>query len=210
MQARNFPHALKKMMDALHVNQQQFADAVDISQSMVTKLLKGEPARHTTYSKVFKYAQRMDKNDGVPTGESCFRSLRDAFYKDIDEQYGWVDESSSGLGSSRHTNADRLVQSLFRNISDPVCFALFAIGAAADKNDNICNLLMSLAESCRDAEPSVGSLFPSGYFSQSLQKPSKGRVLLGGSMGEIALARNLVSDGDSEDQIEADRDEPTS
>lgn len=196
MAARNFPDALKQAMAGLEMTQQQFADAVRISQSMVTKLLQGRRGRDRTYVKILAYFRKAHLNVNVETGRKRLGAmLRDALYKDMDETLGWVDdEPSGGSGARERTDADRLLSSLFCNIPDPVIFALVAVGLAADRNAAPFNALLAQAEACRSADPQVGAQFPEGYFSQSLRRP-KENVFLGGTLGEIAntLARRRES-----------------
>jgi transcriptional regulator with XRE-family HTH domain len=182
MHCTNFAYALSHLLHELDFTQREFAEKIGVSQSMITKLMKGEPGKLETYQKVFGWFRDDFKEDHGQPERRLGIALLEAYLKDTISALELLDDEFDRLGlvPTLRTESDNSIQNMFGQFSPVVLLALYTIGIHS-KSDKGHNVLMGLAELM-----SEGTSPPTGFFSQHVRKPDTPRAV-GGSMGELML-----------------------
>ncbi len=189
---RKFPQALHSLICQLGFSQQQFAEELGISDSLVTKLLKGERAHENSYVKIFRYCRTEMPQTQEFSREQAVMNLWDAYAKDMMAQFEIFTETNTNTIIQEVMRAQKIIGELFRGMGPQLIFALYSIAQASLRNEAFHNLLMSLAQCSLDLHPS--HTIPKNYFQNSVVKHADGIIAHGGTFGEQVLCLQMAMD----------------
>jgi transcriptional regulator with XRE-family HTH domain len=127
-----FAIALADLLAKTHQTQDQFAQAVGISDSMLNKLLHGGPAHKKTYTLIFNHAHAL--------GDRAAAHLWLAYIHDLKGQFGL-----RYVPREDHETND-FAGEAFYGFPSTITHALAEVGRAAISSPSFFNVLMSLAQ----------------------------------------------------------------
>lgn len=188
---RRFPVVLRLAVERLNMTQQEFADAVDISVALLTKIFRGDEVHLNSLKKLVVYFR---KTNAIKSGEKIAERLIIAYYQDALEAFGIPGEDDDGIAVQfqRLTRRQSQILSLFESMPGHLLFKLYFLGIGAKKDATFSDTLSLLADMA--IERCEIKSMPGRFFREGIQGAVRTQPfrLLGGSMGEIIS--NLTDD----------------